>query len=268
MSDDDREMMDEQAMSWERLNAYVDGELAPADAAAVASAVAHDAGLAARVATLARLRAVVTVLPSQPAPPPSLPLRARQRKGIPRGAALAASLVLAAVLVAGAYPFIPWTAAPPDGLSLAVQAQRQWLASDSPATRLPIALTAGGDGLPDLGAASLRLAYLSLDPANTGGGGMLAGYIGPQGCRLGFWIGPQLASATPQPVRADRDGLKISTWAFDGKRYALLSRGMDSRRLDEVAEIVAGMPQPQNRPTDAQIARLRSLHAIGEPCSA
>ncbi|MGY6249858.1 anti-sigma factor family protein [Bosea thiooxidans] len=260
-------MTDKQAMSWEQLNAYVDGELAPADAAAVASAVAHDAGLAARVATLARLRAVVAVLPSQPAPPLSLPLQARRRQGNPRWAALAASLVLAVLPVAGAYRFSR-TAASPDGLSLAVQAQRQWLASDSPATRLPITLTAGGDGLPDLDAASLRLAYLSLDPANTGGGGVLAGYIGPQGCRLGLWIGPQQATATPQPVRADRDGLKISTWALDGKSYALLSRGMDSRRLDEVAEIVAGMPQPQNRPTDAQIARLRSLHAIGEPCSA
>lgn len=268
MSDDDSEMMDEQAMSWERLNAYVDGELAPADAAAVAAAVAHDAGLAARIATLARLRAVVTVLPTQPAPPLSLPLRARRPKGNPKWAALAAGFVLAALLVAGASRFIPGTGVPSDGLALAVQAQRQWLASDNPATRLPIALTAGGDGLPDLGAASLRLAYLSLDPANTGGGGVLAGYIGPQGCRLGLWIGPQQASASAQPIRSDRDGLKISTWALGGKSYALLSRGMDSRRLDEVAEIVAGMPQPQNRPTDAQIARLRSLHAIGEPCSA
>lgn len=65
MSDDDSEMMDEQAMSWERLNAYVDGELAPADAAAVASAVAQDPGLARRVATLARLKANVTGLPRQ-----------------------------------------------------------------------------------------------------------------------------------------------------------------------------------------------------------
>ncbi len=133
-------------MSWERPQRLCRRRTGARRCGGCRSAVAHDAGLAARVATLARLRAVVTVLPSQPAPPPSLPFRARRRKGSPRGAALAASLVLAALLVAGAYRFVPWMAALPDGLSLAVQAQRQWLASDSPATRLPIALTTGGDG--------------------------------------------------------------------------------------------------------------------------
>lgn len=43
-------------ITWEMLNAYVDQELDPRRAALVADAVACDHGLAARVATLSKLR--------------------------------------------------------------------------------------------------------------------------------------------------------------------------------------------------------------------
>ena len=45
--------------SWRDLNAYADGELAPAEAASVARAVAESPALADHVATLARLKATV-----------------------------------------------------------------------------------------------------------------------------------------------------------------------------------------------------------------
>ena len=51
----------------ELLNAYVDGELSPDDDARVAQAIARDPGLAARVATLSRVKSALSGLAAEPA---------------------------------------------------------------------------------------------------------------------------------------------------------------------------------------------------------
>lgn len=55
---------DEMEISWVILNAYVDGELDRVMSAKVAAAVAQDATIAARVATLSKLKASVHQLES------------------------------------------------------------------------------------------------------------------------------------------------------------------------------------------------------------
>ena len=51
----------------EMLNAYVDGELSPDDDARMAQAIARDPGLAARVATLSRVKSALSGLAVEPA---------------------------------------------------------------------------------------------------------------------------------------------------------------------------------------------------------
>ncbi len=261
-------MADEQAISWESLNAYVDGELAPADAAAVALAAARDPAIAARIASLAKLRSVVRALPQEQAPPLVLPSVFMPQRRAAALVAWAACLMMAAVLAAGVNWLTGRDVAAGEGLAAAVLAQREWLASSKPGPRLHVNLIADDHGLLDLSAASLRLAYLSLDPVGAKGGGVLAGYIGPNGCRLGFWMGRKRPARTRSPHRADREGLKISTWISNEREYALISLDLDSGRLDEIAEIVASLPLVRGRPGEAQIARIQALHPISHPCAA
>ena len=80
-------------MRWEQLNAYVDGELPPDEAADVAEAIAREPVLAREVAALTALKASV----AQAAPPhlgPLSKLPCSHRNGL-RVAAIAATLVAA-----------------------------------------------------------------------------------------------------------------------------------------------------------------------------
>ena len=85
-------------MTWEILNAYVDQELDPRRAALVADAVARDHGLAARVATLSKLRATAREMPPASHAPPPLALRTFAGFWSLRVMAVAASILLAVVL--------------------------------------------------------------------------------------------------------------------------------------------------------------------------
>ncbi|ADH90541.1 putative transmembrane anti-sigma factor [Ancylobacter novellus DSM 506] len=255
-------------ISWEVLNAYVDEELSPHAAAEVAAAVARDPATAARVATLARLRSTVRALPAgEDAPPPLLPGRARafSRRPMALAASVGALLVLAGALVWHLDAFAPKEPL----LGEAIAAHRQWLSQTPPAPggRIPVNLSSHqAEGLPNLSMALLQLSYISVDPAMRDGGGLLAGYRGPHGCRLGLWIGPHSGRWSATPSRSDRDGLHIRAWSSDRADYALLSRGMDPERLDWLADIVAHMTLRGPGAEDERIAALRAIPGIGQPC--
>jgi hypothetical protein len=256
-----------EAISWEMLNAYVDEELPPHKAAEVAAAVARDPSTAARVATIARLRSATRALPAEEGAPPLVQPRhaAFSRRSMAFAASIAALLMLAGALV--------WhtTRVPPDASPLrqAVAAHEQWLSgtAPSPGGRIPVNLTSyEAEGLPDLSMALLQLSYISIDPTMRDGGGLLAGYRGPRGCRLGLWIGPHSNRWNGTPAPADQDRLHIRAWSSDRADYALLSRGMDPERLDRIADIVAHMTLRSRKPTSEQVAALREIPGIGQPC--
>lgn len=71
---------DDIEMSWDLLNAYVDGELDRFMSAKVAAAVAQDATLAARVATLSKLKASVHQLEFSAGQLPPLPIGLQGRR--------------------------------------------------------------------------------------------------------------------------------------------------------------------------------------------
>lgn len=255
-------------VSWEALNAYVDGELAPAAAADVAAAIALDPDVAARVASLSRLRATTRNLP-QDVSTQGLRLPGRKQAFSVRFAALAASLVVVGGIGAAIWSF-SW--APEDGgpLLAAVDAHHAWLADAKPAqdSRLQVAMAnASATALPDLAPASLTLVYLSLDPAIRKGGGVLAGYVGPNGCRVGLWIAPHHGPAHPQPVADDRDGLMIRRWSGAGADYALLGRDIDSLRLDRIAALVAKLIRMDPVLPREQIAALDEARSIFPACT-
>lgn len=255
-------------VSLDRLNAYVDDELSPEQAADVAAAIARDPRLAERVATLSRLRAVTRRLPPEMAPPAfMLPRRRRFSAALPIAAALALAACIGFLALRPSGP-----AKAPDGvLAAAVAAHRHWIAgrqAEAPEQRVRIDLAAAQSGhLPDLRASALELTYLSLDPTS-GDGGLLAGYRGPHGCRLGLWMAPHSGRWDAVPAASDRDGLRIRAWSAVGADYALLSQGMDPARLDRLADVIAKLTRQKQAPTDEQVAALRDVPNIGQPCGA
>ena len=158
--------------------------------------------------------------------------------------------------------------APP--LSAAVAAHRAWLADAGAdrSGRLQVEMAGASAGqLPDLALASLTLVHLSLDPAIRRGGGMLAGYVGPNGCRIGLWIAPHRGPSLPHPVAQDREGLSIRSWSANETDYALLGRGIDALRLDRIAALVARLTQSERLPPREHIAALDEARAAGSACT-
>jgi hypothetical protein len=253
-------------LSWTMLNAYVDGELEPDQAAKVAAALAIDREAAAQVATLTRLRAAVKTASPMPAPPPFVLPRARPRalRWAPWAAAACFALLIGAASLGIAH-----RQAGASSLSAAIAAHQLWLAQSPPGTapRLGVELAGAEAGaLPDLSLASLRLVHLSLDPAGRRGGGMLAGYVGPNGCRIGLWIAPVEEALPPQPAVQNRDGLAIRAWRGEHASYALLGRGIDPARFDGIASLVARITRDEPGVPREQVAALAEARSIGPAC--
>ncbi|KRE03166.1 hypothetical protein ASE61_11745 [Bosea sp. Root670] len=259
-------MTDRDILSWTMLNAYVDGELEPDQAAKVAAALADDRAAAAQVATLTRLRAAVKAASPMPAPPPFALPRARSRAM--RWAPWAAAACLA-LFIGAASLGIGQRQSGASSLSAAIAAHQLWLAQSPAGTapRLGVELAGVEAGaLPDLSLASLRLVHLSLDPAGRGGGGMLAGYVGPNGCRVGLWIAPVEAALPQQPAVQDRDGLLVRAWRGERASYALLGRGIDPARLDGIAALVARITRDEPGVPREQVAALTEARSVGPAC--
>ena len=102
----DSVLTDAGRVSWDRLNAYVDGELGLEEAAEVAAALVHDGEAAAQVASLTRLRAAMRVGDArEDAPPFALPPAASApRYPLPWAAALLVATLGLAWMAAGPRP--------------------------------------------------------------------------------------------------------------------------------------------------------------------
>ncbi|MGO4677052.1 anti-sigma factor [Bosea sp. 2YAB26] len=263
-------MTGRETISWDLLNAYVDGELEPGEAAKVAAAIAADREIAAKVATLTHLRATMRALPPQeeappfalPEPPP--PTRLKPRPWLQ----VAAALLIACGL--GVAWFGLYRTDPAESpLTAAVAAHRLWLAQvpAAQAQRLGVELAgADVDALPDLSLASLRLVHLSLDPAVRRGGGVLAGYVGPNGCRVGLWIAPIDDSLPARPAVQDREGFAIRAWHGHHASYALIGQGIDPARLDGIAALVARLTEDERSIPREQIAALAEARSLRPAC--
>jgi anti-sigma factor RsiW len=256
-------------MTWEMLNAYVDQELDPRRAALVADAVARDHGLAARVATLSKLRATAREMPPASDAPRPLALRTLAGFRSRRVIAVAASILLAVVLAST----LLWRGPLEENASkeAADAIHREWLAGQSLLPKdapIEFALASRFVGtLPDLSAANLRVVFLSAEPV-VQGHGIFGGYVGPHGCRLGLSITPSRGGDTAIRASQDSGGILIRAWRSDGAEYALMSHSMDPDRLDRLALIVAELVRQRGPATDEQRIALRATETVGRACAA
>jgi anti-sigma factor RsiW len=258
--------------SWEELNAYVDGELSPDDAAVVARALAEDRALAQQVAMLTKLKAV-THGGVEAAELPTLSLPRRRKTWV----AVAASL--AAVLLVAIITLHEWNAGrTPAWVAQAWQAHRQWVAHDRngmnaalPPSLVLARLSRLGSGVevPDLSAAQLTLNYMGpFEFPRAGIHGVQLGYVGTRGCHLSLMVFPApQGGGTGEVEYTDGTGRAYS-WQVGSLAYALFAVGMDDMHLALIARTVRNATL-EHKPLGAEAqTALRHSRIVSRPCAA
>lgn len=257
-------------ITWDVLNAYVDGELDRAMSARVAAAAAQDTTLAARIATLSKLKASTPGpgIPAHPIPPPPAATK-RHRLASWRSYAIAAGLTL--ILAAG---ILTQGRRAPNAddmwLTGALAAQRQWIdaasqnvSRDRPVVTIGAAVAARALDLSD---ADLKLVYAATMPPVTGSEAMFLGYRGPHGCLVGLWIGAPQDNVGSEPKIFDARDIRVRAWHDRVTGYALLSKGMDPARIDRLAAAVARLTDPREIVDDSVRTALRDVTRTGVAC--
>lgn len=225
-----------------RLNALVDGELAPTERADVAARLAVNRDLARAYATLARLKASVA---EGVAETPAFVLPKHRRYTIRRVAAAAASL--AAVIGLGLWALDTHNAKRGDTV----------VSAEGP-TAITLASLPAGTNIPRLDTAGLKLVGLTIGPGRVPL--VTATYRGPHGCRLDLRAWPAgTAEAPPLP------GTASARWTAGGLTYELIAHGMPKWRFALIAEGAKEQTRSGTDPLRAE-QRLRQANNGPPPC--
>lgn len=193
------------------LNALVDGELAPAERAEIASRLAVDRDLARAYAALARLKATVANTADDV---PALRLPKARR---PVAWRLTAAAACVAAVIGGLVA----------GHGLLSSASPDTATAEGP-TAITLASLPAGTNIPRLDTAGLKLIGLAIDPGKVPL--ITASYRGPHGCRLDLRAWPAGAEAPAVTGTSRRN------WAVGDLVYELVAHGMPQWRFAIIAE--------------------------------
>jgi anti-sigma factor RsiW len=263
----------------DELSAYVDGELAPDERARVAHAVAADAALAARVATLSKLKAAVAGLAEPRAvtlgdldlPPPRARLSRR---------AIAASVLVLLLAAAAGSAYWLWRDGAEDAwVARAKLRHLAWIsATETPATGdlLPVALRAALDGfsgaahIPDMSGAKLTLTDVAVfrKSASATAEGVQLRYTGLRGCRVSLWLSRARVYPSEALTESDDGVSRGFTWRVGAVSYALFATGMDHARLTLLARTVYEATRANHAPSEPRQHALRVASDAAIPCRA
>lgn len=225
----------------DRLNALVDGELAPVERAEIAARLAVDRELAAAYATLAQIKAAVAATAEDC---PAIELRRpRWTATRRRAAALAACAVL--VIGVGLFTAPDWFAR--DGAPATAEGP----------TAITLASLPAGTTIPRLDTAGLKLIGLVLNPGSVPL--FTASYRGPHGCRLDLRAWPVGADAPAV------SGSSLRHWVVGDLVYELAAHGMPAWRFAVIAD---GAEQQTRVGADPERVdrRLREANRGAPPC--
>ena len=228
-------MTEDERAAWDRLNAYVDGELPRDEQAAMEERAARDPLLGLQIAGLRQLKREVR--------------RARHSRR-PLAAAIAVSLLFGAGLTG----YLLASGAGRDRSSLTTLAE---LAEASPKANS----ARSGLAVPDLGSAGFRLVSAIAGVGGPDGVGLV--YQGPFGCRVALAI-------VDADADADADGSSLRagggrTWKAGDRRYVLVAPRMDLVRFAKLAAAVEDLTRGIEGP-DTRIALNES--STGTACRA
>lgn len=222
----------------ERLNALVDGELAPAARAALAERIAADRSLARAHATLARLKSCVAEL-GEAEPSGVVPRTpARWRRRLPTAAGVAAAALL--------------------GLWLALPEPARAPETPLPHAAITLAALPASPVVPHLDRAGLTLTGVAV-AASDGDPVVVATYRGPRGCRL------ELHAAAAGHAFPPTAGTRRHAWTAGPLAYQLVAFGMPAARFRAVVDAAERATLGDGLP-DALDRRLREARLASQPC--
>jgi anti-sigma factor RsiW len=259
--------MNDDEITFELLNAYVDGELDAADAARVAQAVADDPAVARQVSALSRLRLAV-------AGSGDLPERIKAPAESMFGGRLVAMAAAASLLlfVAGS-ALLMGRDGDAGWLARAWEIHHGWsktaeptVGNDPALLRVRFAEAVPDAYVPDLSAAQLFLVHAATMPFSGRDVALLVGYRGTRGCKISLIAFPS-PDGLAGVLNAFRQGRQEGyVWRTGALGYAILSDGMDSSRFRLIAESVRDASR-LHRPIDAKTrTALRQSRYATPPC--
>ncbi len=251
--------MNERKPDFATLNAYVDGELEPPAAAAVARAAAEDAGIADQVAKLHAMKAavretydtppVITIYPSRPA------------FSRLTGGALAAGLAVA-VVAAGLWLGVEWLSAPAtpgNVFAAALSNHDRW--TSEPEQVAPIEVAAGFT-LPDLTLSGLRVEAVETDVKLNGIPATHIGYVGHKGCHLSLYV-LHMQGVVDLGDSASDDLLHAESWMVGSTTYLAIARRMDPVRFTTISHALR-LATEKGIPLDQRVRM--ALAKSHQPC--
>ena len=249
---------------WQRVNAYVDGELDPASAADIAAAVARDRALADAVATLTQLKAATAASVEAPAISIREPRRPWHRLALAASLALAIGLAAAIALHAGRDDS--------SSFARAVERHTAWAASErtEAGTELPGPTLAGlarlgfAAEIPDLADAGLTLAQVTVVDERDGAAGFQIRYVGTRGCRVSLLV--ERARSGTAAARQNVGSVRAVSWLVQDLQYTLLASGMYEQRFETIAATAEASTRRERPTVDRLRQALREQREQSPPC--
>ena len=265
--------MTARAIEWQRLNAYVDGELSPDERAEVAARLAVRPDLAAQVATLTRVKAALAETAAA-ADVDRLRETARSPAWRAPWARIAAGVALLIGIGVGAATLTLRDDGRTTWLEQPLAAHEAWLAdggesfSEGGAGPLLAGLAGlGADAsVPDLSAARLTITGVRLVDA-AGRPALHVGYSGTRGCRLTLWITPASGDAAVGLTTHNLGSFRAYSWRAGDLAYALVS-GMDPGRFAVIAETARKVTLERVQPAGETATALQRSRETSPPCKA
>lgn len=260
--------MNTSAMDWGKLNAYVDGELPPDEAAEIAEALVRAPQLARQVATISALKAAI----HDSAPPFAGPLPEQLHRSRPlRPRLFAATAALLLTLLCTTVWFAELHRAPP-GIALAERSHQQWLAAPArhPTGQAGEALRVRLDALrlayvPDLTQVGLVFDSVRQISARASRG-LHVGYRGPHGCVVSLVVFEGAGDHDTPLTPLARGQHTAWRWTTGGASFFLLAPAMDPVRLAGTAEVVQRLTRAR-LPLDSEaILALAQSRQGAAPC--
>lgn len=259
----------------EMLSAYVDGELSPEDDARVADAVARSPQLAARVATLSRVKSRLAALATEPAESVEFP-RKRWSKAM---TAVAASIAAFVVLISGVLTvYLTFGEDSRDWYETAAATHSGWVMQPASqnageidaniylahVNRLQLPVYA-----PDLNDARLRLTHIRFMEGNTGRPAALhLGYTGQRGCKVTLWVTNASKGMSAKLIETREEKLRGFRWRAGKVAYALFATGMAENRFTTIADKVYEATSESHGLDDQMRMALNEASQSAPPCSA
>jgi len=242
---------------WETLNAFADGELAPAEQRVLAERLATSPETAERLRGIVRLKQELQGLPADGATPP-LPVRS----GPPRPRWQRVAAIAAALVIATAVAFTPVLLrrdASGSFVTVSLAAHEQF--ASAPAQ--PAVAIAPAAASP----VTNELARLGLQPiwqATSASGQVRIGFVGARGCRLSLHVSPHDEPAlAPTPANA-----ALSGWNAGGRGYLLIATEMPQARFEMIAGFIKALTSEPADKVEPLRTALQSEWRSAQPCLA